>query len=331
MSTKIAPSDKTKIDYPEGWAKKGGTKGSMYWLPATIALSLAISGTLVLFDVLGPSTEKGNLLGASLLVAGLPLAVLFVYLFIKSERAQSLYKDAFYREIAALAKTRHGINLTERESRHLITPLESGAKGTIDANLENQRVSIELGSLSNGKDIRFYYADTNKELAIATATTSIESKTLVNRDAFDLPKDWSWHVNLIKGSDLVESAWAIGLVLSMMGAVLAALVLPNSPILGAIMIAVLVVSFVTALILFKKDEEKTRVKLEEKISEFDRFVIEHYDLHLSAGDLKLLYAKNSLTTEIDDERLTVRMSTLSNGNDARLIENITEKELPVLP
>ena len=328
------PTSSDQLDYPKDWAKKKDYQ------------DIAVVGTLVtLFSLtaafcLGASffssdSGTGNLLTAVLTavfaVASAVAAITFTLVYRNYKR----YIASFFGEVEALAKSRHGIELNGQARNLFISPSVK-----VEVNLGDQRISIVRQSLTTGEDIRFYYADTNEEIAIVSKSSVVAA---ASQQTMDLPKAAFEYRGLVSRSQYwmdfaVLAMPAILLSLTLLVVAIAGFAKVNGTemsefsgftlfLVGGILIAIVL----TGLGLWLKSRSSAiNAKVSKSLVEFNDVIDNRYGLALSDADVKYLYTGSPLTTNLDSSRVTIRMSHLVGGKDVRLVEDKSEKELPVL-
>jgi len=327
-----SPASSDQLDYPEGWGKKSSYQ-DIAALGVLVTLVLLTVTICLGFNLFNSDSAAGSLLTAVLTAVFAVASVIAVPTFVIKYRNAKHYLDSFFGEVEALAKARHGIELNGQ-----VRPLfVSTPSNKVDVNLGNQRISIALGSLTSGKDIRFYYADTNEEVAIVSKSSVAEA---TSQQTMDLPKAAFEYRGLVSRSqywlDFTVLAMSLFLVSLPLGyVVMAVFAKVNgtevSLFSSFLMSSILMVIMFTILGLWLKSRSSAiNAKVSESLVEFSDLIDNRYGLTLSDADIKFLYTGSPLTTNLDSSRVTIRMSNLVDGKDVRLVEDKSEKELPVL-
>ena len=331
-----APVLDTRLDYPMDWEKKSDLGGKVL-NRAFLAFMLIMCAGGFGSNFFTAAPWPGVLLSAVLSVSFAIASVIVIIIGKKMLKKSYAYVDSFHDKVKTIAKSRHGLDLSTQEVEKLLSFVSSlTGPPKIEVNLGDQRMSVVLRSLTTGKDIRFYHADTNEELATSPQQGPIVAE--IEQTRLDLPKGFFRYV---VGRSQYWTEFFIGSV-PILGMCFGLIAIPrlvftsdtirtiptDSTLLLIANISLVALAIWGVWLRYYHRSANAETVIAQ--TEFANIVRDRYKLTLSDVEANFIYAGGTLTTEADGSHLTIRMSTLLGGKDVKVIEEKTEKELAIL-
>jgi hypothetical protein len=331
-----APVSDARLDYPEKWDKKSNLEGKAL-NRAFLAFMLIMGAIGFGYNFFAATPWPGVVLSAVLSVSFAVASVIAIIVGKKTIKKSYAYVDSFHEKVKTLAKSRHGLDLSTREVEKLLSFVSSlTGPPKIEVNSGDQRMSVVLRSLTTGKDIRFYHADTNEELATVPQSSVVAEIEPVR---LDLPKGFFRYV---VGRSQYWTEFFIGSVpilvicyglIAIPRLVFTSDTIRTIPTASTLMLTDTISLVALAIwgVWLRYYHRSANAETVIAQTEFANIVRDRYKLTLSDVEVNFIYAGGTLTTEANGSHLTIQMSTLLGGKDVRLIEVQSEEELAILP